>query len=118
MYFHDQIHHVKSINAHNSKFVRTKNRFPLILDLNFAKFIYKNDNQLSHELIAMSLMRYINRLLSGVTDKQQIIEYEIIPEAYGAFYEFVENSKTVGKIKAKFPGGIPEYLNYLEEQSL
>ena len=48
MYFHDQIHHVKSINAHNSKFVRTKNRFPLILDLNFAKFIYKNDNQLSH----------------------------------------------------------------------
>ena len=117
MLFHEELHEIKSIKSENSRYVRTKNRFPLILDFHFARFIYKNDDQLSHELIAMSIIKYLNRILTVNLDNSQIVEYEIMPEAIGAFYEFVEHSKTVGKIKEEFAGGIPDYLNYLEKQA-
>lgn len=46
---------------------------------------------------------------------QQIIEYQIIPENKGAFYEFVENSKTITKVKKEF-GSIKNYLDHLENK--
>ena len=102
MVFQGQVHIVKHINIAKSGYTKTKNRYPLILDFEFSRFIYKNDNQLSHELIAMHLMRYINRIISMKMKKSQVIEYDIIPESCGAFYQFVENSKTIGSIKKMY----------------
>ena len=69
---------------------------------------------MAHELIAMGIIRYLNKLISIETHCPQIVEYEIIPEAFGAFYEFVDNSMTISNIKRKYKGGILEYLNELE----
>lgn len=65
-----------------SGFIKTKNRSPLKLDFGFSKFIYKNDDQLSHEIIAMQLIKYLNKIFG----KEYIKEYEIIPEIKGALY--------------------------------
>lgn len=65
----------------------------------------------------MSLIKYLNKLLSeGNLLEKPIVEYEIIPVATGAFYEFVQNSMTIGKIKEKYQGGLPEYIKNLESQ--
>lgn len=82
---------IKEISLTNSYYIKTKNRHPLVLDFTFAKYIYKNDEQLSHEVIAIQLSKYVNAILG----KEYIIAYEILPEKHGAFYEFVENSKTI-----------------------
>lgn len=55
---------VEQLVIEKCKFLNTKNRCPLVLDFGFGKFIYKNDNQVSHELIAMHLIKYINRVIS------------------------------------------------------
>lgn len=61
------------------------------MDFQFSKYLYKHDDQLAHEMIAMELIKYINAILG----KEYIVSYEILPEKYGAFYEFVERSRTV-----------------------
>ena len=37
------------------------------------------------------MFKYINAILG----KDYIVTYDILPEKYGAFYEFVERSKTI-----------------------
>jgi hypothetical protein len=54
----------------------------MVLDFKFAKYLYKHDDQLAHEIIAMELIKYINAILG----KEYIVSYEILPEKYGAFY--------------------------------
>jgi hypothetical protein len=62
----------------------------------------------------MHLIKFINKLINhGSATGQQIVEYEILSEAQGAFYEFVEDSLTVNEIKRMYGGGIPAYLNHL-----
>lgn len=46
-----------------------------MLDFEFAYFLYKNDDQLSHEIIAMEFIKYFNTILG----KEYIIPYDIIP---------------------------------------
>ena len=111
--YQQKIRKITEINIENSTFIKTKNRYPLVLDFGFSKFLYKNDNQLAHEMIAMGIIKYLNKLISAETQSLQIVEYEIIPEAYGAFYEFVDNSMTVSNIKRKYKDGLLEYLNEL-----
>lgn len=62
-----------------------------MLDFSFGRFLYKNDDQLAHEMIAMQMARYVNKIIG----KQIIIEYLIQPECLGALYEFVENAMTI-----------------------
>lgn len=83
-----------------------------MLDFEFARYLYKNDDQLSHEIIAMELIKYINALLG----KPYAKSYDIIPEKYGALYEFIENSKTVHQIKEMHEDGIIGYIRELGEQ--
>jgi hypothetical protein len=65
-----------NINLKSSFFIQTKNRNPLVLDFEFAPFLYKNDDQLAHEIIAMEFIKYFNTILG----KEYIVPYEIIPE--------------------------------------
>ena len=46
--YQQKIRKITDINIENSTFIRTKNRYPLVLDFGFSKFLYKNDNQLAH----------------------------------------------------------------------
>ncbi len=48
----------------------------MVLDFEFAPFLYKNDDQLAHEIIAMEFIKYFNTILG----KEYIVPYEIIPE--------------------------------------
>ena len=63
---------IKKINIISSSFIKTKNRYPLKLDFGFSKFIYKNDNQLAHEIIAMGIIKYINKIISSDYSSQII----------------------------------------------
>lgn len=63
----------------------------MVLDFKFGRYIYKHDDQLAHEIIAMETIKYINALLG----KDYILPYQILPEKMGAFYEFMEGSKTI-----------------------
>ena len=71
-----------TINIEGSYFILTKNRNPLVLDFAFARFLYKNDEQLSHEIISMEFIKYFNTILG----KEYIVPYEIIPFHTGALY--------------------------------
>lgn len=81
-YLQKSLRKVININLGGSYFIKTKNRHPLVLDFEFGKFLYKNDDQLAHEIIAMELIKYINAILG----KEYIVPYEILPERYGALY--------------------------------
>jgi hypothetical protein len=70
-YFQNEYHEVNEILLDKSFFINTKNRVPLVLDFGFGRFIYKDDDQLSHELIAMQLIKYLNKVFG----KQYIQEY-------------------------------------------
>lgn len=104
---------ISEIVIKNSYYIKTKNRHPIVLDFQFSKYLYKHDDQLAHEIIAMELIKYINAILG----KQYIVPYEILPEKYGAFYEFVERSRTVHEIKAAHEdASLVPYFNDLGEQ--
>ena len=100
-----------NINIKNSFFIETKNRNPIVLDFEFARYLYKNDDQLAHEIIAMELIKYVNALLG----KQYAKSYDIIPEKRGALYEFIENSKTIHQIKERHEEGLIGYVRDLGE---
>ena len=80
--YKNTLQNIQSINITNSFFIKTTNRVPLVLDFGFGKFLYKNDDQLSHELISMQLIKYINAILG----EEYIVPYQIIPLKCGAFY--------------------------------
>jgi hypothetical protein len=44
----------------------------------------------------MEMIKYINAILG----KEYIVSYDILPEKIGAFYEFIEKSKTISEIKS------------------
>ena len=98
-----------SIDSKESYPIRTKNRHPLVLDCNFGRFLYKNDDQLSHELISMEWVEYLNSLFG----KEYIVPYQIIPMQKGAFYRFVEDSLTIHQIKGLNEGKIHPYMTAL-----
>jgi len=77
--------YIQHVNTTGSKYFATKNRNPILLDFQFCRYIYKNDDQLPHELISMEFIKYLNEILPSPI----ILEYDIIPEKTGAFYEFV-----------------------------
>jgi hypothetical protein len=85
------------ISLPTSTFIPTKNRNPLKLDFGFGQFIYKNDNQLAHEIVAMQFMKYMNKVFG----EEYVQEYEILPEVRGAFYEFVEG-RTLAEVKREY----------------
>ena len=59
------------------KFYETRNRSPLLISFDFGRFIYKNDDQLAHEIIAMSLVKYLNLAIKN--SNATAVEYDIIP---------------------------------------
>jgi hypothetical protein len=81
-----------------SYFIATKNRCPLVLDFQFAKFLYKYDDQLAHELIAIEFIKYINTILG----KDYILPYDIMPFKKGALYEFIDDASTIHNLKALY----------------
>ena len=87
----------------------TKNRNPLVLDFQFAKFLYKDDDQLAHEIIAMEFIKYLNTILG----KEYIVPYDIIPFKKGALYEFVDEASTIHQIKSLDEGGLVSYFEKL-----
>jgi hypothetical protein len=61
----------------------------------------------------MELMRYVNAILG----KDYVLTYEILPEKMGAFYEFMEGSRTVHEIKAAHEGSsLLPYFQQLADQ--
>lgn len=83
--------------------MKTKNRAPLVLNLEFGKFIFKVDNLLQNELVAREITRFLIVKLPFV----RFVSFDIIPlPEGGAFYEFIENALTVSDAKKKFDGSL------------
>jgi hypothetical protein len=97
---------IRSIVSESSKFLKTKNRAPLLLNLEFGRFIFKVDNLLQNELLARDITHFLSIKLPFV----KFVSFDIVPVPEGgALYEFVENSDTVSDAKKKFDGSLKLY---------
>lgn len=71
--------------GYDSYYIKTKNRTPLVLNLGFGRFMFKDDTLLANEMIANDIINFLSSNIDCVTIKK----YEIIPFYKGALYEFV-----------------------------
>ncbi|CAM5999485.1 unnamed protein product [Sphagnum balticum] len=104
--FKGQTRTIKLIVSEDSRFFKTKNRAPLLLNLEFGRFIFKVDTLLQNEMVAREVTYFLSMTLPFV----RFVSFSVVPlPEGGAFYEFIEHANTVSEVKKKFDGSLKLY---------